>query len=172
MAAWFAATALNGLTTSVQSELFFFLPMVTMLVLTVCGLAVLVTLVLRRRWARVLLFVAAWPAMALLPLFEVGDRIWGSVSLAQHRAEYEAIIAASTTLPQSGERNGHQFWFERESPRLVYFQRAGFLTEHGGFVFDASDRLLLEEIDSGIGGVGGYQSCQRLEPRWYRCWFS
>lgn len=169
---WFAAAVLNDLTASAQSELFYFLPLLTMLAVTACGLVLLFTVLVRKSWARVVVLVAVWPTIALLPLFEVGDRIWGSISLAKHRAAYETILAEAATLPQSGQWNGHQFWFERESPLQVYFQRAGFLMDHGGFVFDASDRLPLDDPNSGIGGAGGYQTCQRLEARWYRCWFS
>jgi hypothetical protein len=167
-----AAVVLNDLTISPQSELFYFLPLLTMVVLTVCGLAVLLTALVRKSWGQALVFAAVWPAIALLPLFEVGDRIWGSISLAKHRVAYETILAEAGTLPQNGEWNGHEFWFERESPLQVYFQRAGFLMDHGGFVFDASDRLPLTDPNSGIGGAGGDQICQRLEARWYRCWFS
>lgn len=172
VAIWILAAFADPLTRSFQSEVFFLLPLAGMLIVSVAGVWILIRLLLQRRWGYALGLIAAWPVIAVLPLFDVGDHLWGRISLAQHEARYQVIASQALTLPEVGVHGGERYWIERRAPAQIYFERAGFLTDHGGFVYDAKDALPREDPDSGIGGIGGYQTCNRLKPAWYRCWFS
>lgn len=172
VAVWILAVLADSLTRSFQTEVFFLLPLAGMLILTIAGVWILIRLLLQRRWGYVLGLIAAWPVIALLPLFDIGDRVWGGISLAQHETRYQAISSRILTLPEAGDYAGETYWIESREPALIYYQRSGFLTDHGGFVYDATDSLPLENANSAIGGIGGYQTCNRLKPAWYRCWFS
>lgn len=172
LAVWSLAAFADPLTRSFQTEVFFLLPLAGMLIVTVAGIWILIRLLLQKRWGYALGLIAAWPVIALLPLFDAGDHLWGRISLAQHEARYQVINAEVLTLPEVGIHEGERYSIERRAPAQIYFERAAFLTDHGGFVYDATDSLPLEDANSAIGGMGGYQTCNRLKADWYRCWFS
>lgn len=150
-------------------------PLVTLIALPLLALVTLgfiVAFLMRRRRRAAAVLLIGVIGLAVSPLRAWGGALWFQTSLEQHQPTYLGIIAESEVLPVSGVRDGDQYWIERRTPALIYFERTGVLTSHGGFVYDATDTLKLEDPNSVMGGIGGYQSCIRLKSAWYRCWFS
>lgn len=170
--AWLAAVAASAFLSSWLFEANFWLAVFVGPALLLVGLILLAVILFARRWKLAVVIVGATILAMLLPLGQLGHWGWARLSLDQHRATYDQVVARAGSLPDDGELNGQAYLIERGPPvRIAFIRAQGMPGGWSAVVHDASgveppttgpDRFLFgDEI----------RSCIRVDGPWHRCWF-
>lgn len=150
------------------------------------GLAILIALLLRRRWAPAAILVAAGVALLLSPLPQWGGWLWFRISFESHKAAYMQVVTEASDLPRQGTAHGVRYLIEPGPPMRVAFpQPVGVADNWGAVIHDPTDAVLTAQ-GWGESGPGDYTArpdvqnlwggdlltCARITGHWHRCWFT